>query len=58
MNKEREEKEELTLLKKELEQYIRVAKKFNFPPGIVQKQIDLYLDDINQVLKKLKEKDE
>ena len=51
MNKENEE---LTLLKKELEHYIKTAKKFNFPRKVMQEQIDLYLDDINQILKKQK----
>jgi len=54
MNKEREENEELSLIKKELEQYIKTAKKFNFPKGIMQEQIDLYLDDISRILKQKK----
>jgi len=55
MRKETEESKELSLLKKELAQYLRTAEKFNFPKEEIQKQVDLYLDNINQELKKLKE---
>jgi len=58
MRKETDGSKELSLLKKELEQYLRTAEKFNFLKEEIQKQIDLYLDNINQELKKLNKHEE
>ena len=54
MEEKYEESEELTLLKKELAIYVRLAERLKIPVAEREKQINLYLDDIQRELEKQK----
>ncbi len=40
--------------KQQLEAFLKISKQFKLPPEVVEQQINLYLDKIAELLKKLK----
>ncbi len=45
---------EIERVKKKLKDYIELANKFNYPQKVIQKQVDLMLDDLSKLMKKRK----
>ena len=54
MEEKYEESKELTILKRELSIYIRLTERYKIPASEREKQINLYLDDIQRELEKQK----
>ncbi|HRE51133.1 MAG TPA: hypothetical protein PK339_06925 [Flavitalea sp.] len=46
-----ENKELIELVKLELAAYLRIAEKLNFPAAEVEKQVNMYLEEIYELLK-------